>query len=347
MSTVYKREGSPFYQANITVGGVRKRISTQERNRGAAQKKADAIEAEENAKHASLGSISFSDAAATFFKTADIKAKTVDNYKTSFRNIYSVLGDFGLAALEDKHLKHYVRERLKVSGSVAIRRDIAFLSSLISTAKHWDDKITRNPAKDFDKSGLAEAKERNRWLRPEDVEKLLAACKSSQLRLFILLAVDTGMRSGEVCGLTWSEIDLKRSQIVLGNLDEKRTKTGESRIIPLTKRLRDTLVVTKKTSVKDWVFYNPKTRGPITSFKKSWKNAVDKSGLKGLRIHDLRHTYASLGKQAGIEETVLMDIMGHKTRSMVKRYSHTSSKTLREAAEKMESVTKSVTGSTD
>lgn len=95
------------------------------------------------------------------------------------------------------------------------------------------------------------------------------------------------------------------------------------------------------------MFVNPETGNPFTTFKTFWRGVNERSGLKTVRIHDLRHTYASWAKQSGVDEVTIMDIMGHKTRSMVKRYSHTSRESLHRAVEKMGNVTNAVTETTN
>lgn len=355
MATVYQRKGSPYFQASITVGGVRRRVSTEETNRRKAQKKADAIEEQENQKLLQSQGLLFSDATARFLKVKDLKPKTKKGYTDSFTNIFGVLGDFALPTLTEEMLTHYIDERmkyaakkLKTSGMVSIRRDLAFLSTLYTTAKHWEPLIKKhNPAKEYDKKGIPDAKSRTVWLKEGDVQKFIDTCRKPYQMLFIMLAVGTGMRDVEIRNLRWDEIDFDKGEIVLDNLGQQKTKTGKPRIIPLNASLLDTLRVTQETSSAEWVFYNPKTEKPYTTFKTFWGKLRTSVGLKDVRIHDLRHTFASWGRQNGVDEVTLMDIMGHKTRSMVKRYSHSSRESLHQNVKKMPVVTISVTRAAD
>ena len=351
MATLYQRPGSPYFQASISVGGVRRRISTEETNRGKAQKKADAIEEQLNRELENNKGLRFSDAAARFFKVKTLKKNTLDAYNVCFANIYGVLGDFALPSLEDRHITHYVNERMKQavtdpkkSGMSAIRKDLAFLSSLLTTAKHWEPLLgSRNVAKDYDKAGLPKPKERTVWLREDDVQNLIDNCNKPYQMLFIMIAVFTGMRRSEILNLRWDEIDFRNKEIVLDNLGEQKTKTGQTRIIPLADALCDTLRVTFEQRFSDYVFFNPKTRRPYTTFKTFWGRVRKDAGLENVRIHDLRHTFASWARQRGMDEVTVMDILGHKTRSMLKRYSHSSRESLHDNVRRMASVTISVT----
>ena len=350
MATLYQRPGSPYFQASISVGGVRRRISTEETDRRKAQKKADAIEEQLNREVELSTGLRFSDAAARFLKVKPLKDNTHSAYSTCFANIYAILGDFSLPSLEEKDITHYVNEKMKQAskhptktGMSGIVKDIAFLSSLLSLARHWEPMLTRNVAKDYDKSGLPKSKERTVWLREDDVQSLIDNCNQPYQMLFIMIAVFTGMRRSEILNLRWDEIDFRHREIVLDNLGEQKTKTGQVRIIPLADALCDTLVDTHAYKVSDYVFYNRKTKKPYTTFKTFWGRVRKDAGLENVRIHDLRHTFASWARQRGMDEITVMNILGHKTRSMLKRYSHSSRESLHDNVKKMAGVTVSVT----
>ncbi|TIU42006.1 MAG: site-specific integrase [Mesorhizobium sp.] len=352
MAELYKRPNSPYLQATIVVAGVRKRISTKETTRKLAKIKADRIEAERNAAaekakaiEIARAGLGFVDACDRFFVVRNkLSPKTVANYHSNITNIYRVLGDFALRTLTEADLKDYVATRIKTVGSVAIRRDLGFLSSLYSAARNWEDEKLHNIVSDFDMRDLPNAVERKRWLKGTEVQALLDNCTSVKQKLFIYLAVDTGMRSGELKALRYSDIDFKRKEIVIGNRDENRTKNGEVKIVYLSERSHRALSHTKKLATCDWVFPNNDNDGPVGSTKTWWRTVTTRAKLKGVRIHDLRHTFASWLNQTETGEIPAMDLMGHKTRSMIKRYSHSSPTQLREAIKRLEAYTELDTG---
>lgn len=346
MAFIYKRKDSPIYQACIVVGGKRKRFSTKKRNRGDAQKEATRVETEENDRLRKTGGISLIEAAEFFFRTRDLKAKTKATYKTNLAQIFNHFGDIPLSSITDLDVSLYIRERVRSSTTIMVRRELAFLSSLISSVKPQDNHITRNVVKEYDKSALPDAKKRTTWATVSDFQKLLSACNQPYQKLFLLLAVSTGMRANEILGLTWDEIDLVDGLIVLGNQDDQRTKSGNSKLIPLTDTLRDTLLTVRKTARSSFVVANPNSGKRIGSIQKAWSGIRTRAGLPTFRIHDLRHTFCSWGKQAGLDDKTLMDLMGHKTRSMVDRYGHTSTESLTASIKQMERNTKMYTGTT-
>lgn len=355
MASLYKRKESPFYWTRFTIGDRVYRLSTGEKNRSKAAERADEIEQEHHMLFAREHGLKLIEASQRFFTERRLRPKTVSNYETSCANIVRKLGNIPLKEVDKAQIKHYIDVRLRETGHVAIRRDLAFLSSLMSQAMNWENGPTENIVRTYDRSGLKEARERTTWLRKEDVEKLLTHARTPQMRLFIVLAVDTGMRWGELINLRWSEVDLDQGVIALGNLDERRTKTGESRIVVVNERALNTLRNTPRT-VSGFVFESPKpkrlpngtvVRVPMTTLKTSWRGLTKRAGMEGVRIHDLRHTFASQALQDGVSEIVIQAQLGHKTRSMTRRYAKPSLDTLLRAFRGFPGSTERSTHTTD
>ncbi|WP_353645923.1 site-specific integrase [Mesorhizobium sp. WSM2239] len=169
---------------------------------------------------------------------------------------------------------------------------------------------------------------------------LAAAGDKLEHRRFILLAVFTGMRHQEIMKLHWDEVDMDRKVIQLSG---ERTKNNSPRKIPMHELVFDTLSDTPSTHREGFVF---KTRvrknrkdgeAPAQwNFTRRWEKIRERAGMPTLRIHDLRHTFASWLKQSDVAESTIMELMGHKTRSMTERYSHDSTKSLRRAVAKID-----------
>jgi integrase len=325
---VYQRAGSSVYQARINVGGKLQRISTGRKDQREAEEAAELEERRRNEALIQAGDVYLSQAADRFFSEKQLAVRTVGDYEKSLVNILEILGDFPIRLLTEERVGYYVNLKLKRSGPVQVRRDLAFLSSVLSLARHWDCGVKRNPVKDYDKTGIPEARKHNRWLTPAEVTRLLAACNRPVHYRFILLALHTGMRHRELLGLTWDEIDLDKRAITLQG---DRTKNSEGRIIPLSDEVIDTLSDTPEVLRFGYVFKGRKEDNAQDHMWNAWKTIRVRANLPQVRIHDLRHTFASWLKQAGVAETTIMAIMGHKTRSMVARYSHDSLDSLRAA----------------
>lgn len=345
MAEIYLRSGSAVYQARVRIDGVVKRISTGERSPIAAQQKADALEQQLTEAQIKPGDLTVTEAAARFFREhpKPLKPRTVLDYKNCLANVVEHLGDFPVRLLTEEKLREYINWKLARhtrgarkgarSGHVSLRRDLAFLSSLYSTARHWDCGITSNPGATISKKGLANARSRDTWLQPEDVDRLVAACTKEEHKRFIILAVYTGMRHQELLKLSWDEINLKKKTIFL---DGRRTKNSSSREIPLMSAALNTLLSTPEHSRYGYVFKGKDGESAMFQMGRRWQAIRTRAGLPDVRIHDLRHTFASWLKQRGVAETTIMDLMGHKTRSMVQRYSHESPESRRRAVTVLE-----------
>ena len=161
--------------------------------------------------------------------------------------------------------------------------------------------------------------------------RLLKACKASNnsyLYTVVVLALSTGMRRGEVMGLTWDDVDLHQGRITL-----YETKNGEIRVVPLVGKALDLLkehskVRNLKTSL---LFPGKPTRdgdGKVNykpvDLRAPWMTALDKAKTEDFRFHDLRHSAASYLAMNGASLAEIAEVLGHKTLQMVKRYAHLS-----------------------
>lgn len=204
------------------------------------------------------------------------------------------------------------------SGPTA-NRYLAALSHAFTVARKEWGWVAENPVMEVSKK--KENPGRLRYLSPEEIERLLAACEESSNRLLhtvVLLALTTGMRKGEILGLTWDRVDLKTGRVTL-----EETKNGERRIIPVPeaslKELQEVAVVRRIDS--SFVFPGANPMHPI-ELRKPWEKALREAEIEDFRFHDLRHTAASYLAMDGVDMLTIADILGHKTLQMVKRYSH-------------------------
>jgi integrase len=159
---------------------------------------------------------------------------------------------------------------------------------------------------------------RDEILEPAQFEDLQAH-SAEYLRPIILVAYATGMRLGEILGLTWDRADLKSGFIRLKGED---TKSGEGRLIPLDlfPGLRDMFKEIHKTRMlhEQHVFLH--SGQPVLSLKGAFKAACKGAGITDFRFHDLRHTAIINMRRAGIDPLTIMQISGHKTMVCFTRY---------------------------
>ena len=207
----------------------------------------------------------------------------------------------------------------KQRAGATVVRYLASLSHAFTIAmKDWC-WVTDNPVLKISKP--RQSRGRERYLSDDERQRLLAACDESTsrfLKAVVVLAMSTGMRRGEIMAMTWTRVDLNRKMIYL-----TETKNDTSRAIPLAALALEMLVELSKVRRidTDLVFYGTDPSKPV-DLKKPWETAVRKAGLLDFRFHDLRHTAASYLAMNGATTLEIAALLGHKTLTMVKRYSH-------------------------
>lgn len=161
--------------------------------------------------------------------------------------------------------------------------------------------------------------------------RLLKACEKSDnayLYTVVVLALSTGMRQGEIMGLTWDDVDLHQCRVTL-----HETKNGERRVVPLTGKALELLKEHSKIRSLEINLLFPGKPKRVDSGKMvykpmdlraPWVAAMKKAGIEDFRFHDLRHSAASYLAMNGASLPELAEVLGHKTLQMVKRYSHLS-----------------------
>ena len=213
--------------------------------------------------------------------------------------------------------------RGKPPSPATVVRYMAALSHAFTIAvKEWgwmEDSPMRKVTKPREPRG------RVRFLSDEERVRLLESCKESSspyLYPVVVLALSTGMRSGEIMGLTWDNVDLNRGRAIL-----HETKNGERRAVALKGHALELLKELGKVRRIDSNLLFPaketKTTKPI-DLRKPWEAAVQKAELHDFRFHDLRHSAASYLAMNGASLAEIAEVLGHKTLQMVKRYAHLS-----------------------
>jgi len=178
---------------------------------------------------------------------------------------------------------------------------------------------------------------RTRVLSKDEFQALYDAAQA-HLKPVLATAYYTGMRKGEIVRLTWNKVDLKSRMIHLSAAD---TKDREARDIPICDELLKELKTVPRSINSQRVFlYNGK---PLGEFKKSLQQACEKAKILfgrdtegGFVFHDLRHTFNTNMRKAGVQESVIMKITGHSTRKMFDRYNTIDAQDARDAVDQLE-----------
>ena len=242
-------------------------------------------------------------------------------------NLIPFFGGMRLQDITPLAIEKYRTNRLRSVSKPSINRELALLKSMFNRAIDWGH-ATENPVRKVKMfSELDNLKER---ILSEDEETRLLAAAAPHLRTMIVGLLMTGARWGELNSLRWSAVDLERGTVLL-----TKTKSGRNRIIPINDRLRELLVALKAGSKCDRVFTGPKGR-PIDCARSAFEGACRRAGLSGLRLHDLRHTFATRLVRRGVDIITVQSLLGHSSVTTTERYTHSGEEQKREAVRRLE-----------
>jgi integrase len=150
-------------------------------------------------------------------------------------------------------------------------------------------------------------------LTKEEEANLFAAVSTpfERLRPIIILALNTGMRRGEIIGLKWTHLDWQKETIAVVD-----TKNGEDRVIPMNRTVKELLLTLWRERTGEKVF--SEKVGAVT---RSFRRPTEKAEIESFHFHDLRHCFAT-SLAAHTDAFTLAALMGHKTLAMTVRYTH-------------------------
>ena len=221
--------------------------------------------------------------------------------------------------------KRSITRRGKPPSPATINRELAVLRHMFNKAIDWG-KAERNPVKGV--RFLKEDPPKERILSHEE-EQILLEHSAPHLRMAIILALNTGLRLGEILNLRWSDIDP-----IQGLLTVERGKGGKRRTVEMNIFLRESLKEFRETCQKsEYLFFNKRTGKPILDSKTAFRAAVRRSGIPHIRFHDLRHTFATRLLCRKVDLVTVQKLLGHSSIEMTMRYSHPGASERRKAVE--------------
>jgi len=239
--------------------------------------------------------------------------------KHFYKNLLNVFGDEKLSDITLEKVEHYLNSRGKIA---AANREISLLRAILNYAVRLKI-IPYNPIKGV--KLLKESPGRVRYLTQDEFVKLVEAAPP-HLKPIIQVATFTGLRKSDLLKLKWSDIDFENKRIKV-----HVTKTNEIRFIPMNDLVVEILNNLPKDS--EYVFTYKGKR--IKDIKRAFTTACIRAGIRDLKFHDLRHTFASWLVMSGVDLRTVAELMGHKTLRMVQRYSHLSPGHLQDAVNKI------------
>ncbi len=240
--------------------------------------------------------------------------KSLRSDLSNMRRLKSFFSGRYLYDIDALLIEKYKIHRAQEVSPATVNRELAQLKHMFTKAIQWN-KATDNPVKKV--KLFKENNKRLRYLEKEEIIKLLGNCRG-YLKPIVIVALNTGMRRGEILSLKWHDIDFRRNVIHLYN-----TKNSEKREVPMNEMAKTALIRTKKHPESAYVFCNGRGE-PFKDIKKSFLQTLKKSGIVDFRFHDLRHTFASHLVMSGVDLNTVRELLGHKSLEMTLRYSHLS-----------------------
>jgi len=264
------------------------------------------------------------------------KARTTELYRQIFRDhIAPSLGRTRLDAVERREV-----ERIKVAvsksiGPVVANRTLTVLSALMGAAERWGEiGMGSNPCR-----GVTRFREqgRERFLRADERAAMWAVLDAAAGKdagaegylapgavLCVRLLALTGARLSEITGLTWSMVDLDRACLRLPD-----SKTG-AKVVPLTSQAVELLGEHRPKHVIAGALVCPSARDtPLRNMGRVWSLIRENAGLEKVRLHDLRHSFASDALNAGAPLAHVGAVLGHADQRTTARYAHVANEALR------------------
>ena len=267
---------------------------------------------------------------------ADQYMPYIKSYKRSWDTDVSLLKNHLLPRVGKRYMDEITRQDIvkmhadrKASGAApgSANRLLIMMRYIFNLTMKWEvPGIKANPCK-----GIPLMEENNkmeRYLSVEEAERLYGAvCKSenTMLKYIVPMLILTGARKREVLDAKWEDFDLGRRSWRI-----PISKSGKARHVPLSDGALNVLASMPRKV--EWAFANPDTGKPYVSIFCAWNTVRKNAGLSNVRMHDLRHSFASLLINSGRTLYEVQHILGHTQVKTTQRYAHLSQDTLLAAA---------------
>lgn len=265
----------------------------------------------------------------------DVKQiRSHERSKEAVNHFSTYFGENLLSSITVKDVDIYKLRRLeKGMKPGTIKRELNVIRNLFNQARKWKKFFGENPVS---LSGMPEVHDQKERVLSIEEEKLLVESIPEEFKGIILIALNTGMRLGEILGLKWQWIDLDERFI---KLHQTHTKTKKSRKVPINttvwrilsekklKSRRNEFVFQEATDTnrKDRISSDERKKFEsylLGKLRRSFKKACEQAEINGLRFHDLRHTVGTRLGEEGIPIQTISKLLGHTSTRMTERYVH-------------------------
>ena len=330
--SIYKREGSPYYQTEFQINGVRFRRSTgatTSREALAVEKRMKEEERQKLKEGKPKASLTLNECFGRYWTECcrTWSPRWQGEVKRYIREILDRVDmNMPVEEVDDAVVNDYVQIRVgEGGGEYAINRAIAVWRGMHRRSrKKWKQRVQEVDWADF----MNDEEERVRWIERDEAQRLL-----STIQPYVGVAVEwtlyTGCRQFETYGLTENEVYLERGYARVRPKGWK--KDSDWHVVWLTPDIVDVLKRAKSFQRGRYIFDR-------TNRRKVWEAAVQEAGIDDFRWHDLRHTAATWLRQAGTPLEVVQRFLGHADLKTTLRYAHIADSELMNAVHNMPSL---------
>lgn len=270
----------------------------------------------------------------------------------AIRNLFANLFDFRLSELEAKNFDDFRTARLKKGRAAStVHRDLDRIRAALNQAIAWG-MLSENPAAKIERPIIGEPRvrflsfdeerrlrlaleqrdrrrraarrRRNAWAAVRDYPALHEWTDDeypSYVTPLTLLALNTGMRRGELFKLRWDSVDFAANWIVVRAATAKNQKV---RFVNLNSEARAVLLRWRRTATRPGYVFQGIDGGRLTFIRRFWLALMAEARIVGFRFHDLRHHFASRLRMNGVSLETVSELLGHSSLELTQRYAHIS-----------------------
>lgn len=275
----------------------------------------------------------------THYAEERLKPRTIENYKQVMRDIMPFFKRLELGKISADAIHEYIAWKKnhntlspgKPVSNATINLHLFVLKGIFRQAVKWG-LCRRNPCDRVER--LKAYVKEMRPLTHDEYRRLLDTMTNPLMKQIVILAVNTGMRAGEIMGLRFDQVFLKERVAVL---KARETKGSKVRRVPLNQAAIDVLEARKTATNSPYVFAEVSGKMPFC-YKTAWRRALKESGIEGVRFHDLRHTCGSWMAKAGVPVYDIKEVLGHAHIATTMRYVHVSETAKQQAVSALEKI---------
>ena len=246
--------------------------------------------------------------------------KTAEKTIKAFESSFPTLMDYQLSDINAWEIEKWRNKRLTDGVKPATtNRQINTIKGCLSRAVEWGaiDSHDLNKVKT-----LTVDNSKVRYLSKDEEARLrenLQTCDTDFLEVIVILALNTGMRKGELLSLDWNHVNFDNKILTI---DFQNAKSGNTRHLPLNTQAFNTLKQWQQETDGTGFVFKDKNNAQLKDFPYVWGALLEEAQITNFRFHDLRHHFASKLVMASVDLNTVRELLGHSDLKMTLRYAH-------------------------